>query len=333
MLRMLLAADIGGTNTRLVLLEPGAGLDRAVDNKVYKSNDHASLNAIVRLFLAPHRVKVRAAAIGIAGPVLDGKASATNLDWGVDAGDLQSDLGIEKVALLNDLETTGIGLLRLPAASFRVLNEGTPYPSGNGALVAPGTGLGKAILVRHGAGFRPIPSEGGHADFAPRNAEQLALWTFLRDKYGHVSDERVLSGPGLKNLYDFLATRGVPEDTALSERIALAGSEAPAQVSLAGLAGASERTKRALDLFATLFGQIAQSLALTTLATGGVYLGGGIAPKILQVLVSGVFMEAFRDHPILGSVLSRMPVSVVLDDRASLLGAVTAAEELVSSRA
>lgn len=330
---MLLAADIGGTNTRLVLLEPGAGLDRALDNQVYKSNDHESLTAIVRRFLAPHRVQIRAAAIGIAGPVLDGKASATNLDWGVDARELGSDLGIGQVALLNDLETTGIGLLRLPPASFRVLNEGTPYPGGNGALVAPGTGLGKAILVRQGGGFRPIPSEGGHADFAPRNDEQLALWTFLRDKYGHVSDERVLSGPGLKNLYDFLGTRGVPEDAALSEKIALAGSEAPAQVSLAGLAGASERTKRALDLFATVFGQIAQSLALTTLATGGVYLGGGIAPKILQVLVSGVFMEAFRDHPILGKVLARMPVAVVLDDRASLLGAVTAAEALVSSRA
>ncbi len=327
---MILAGDIGGTNTRLILLEPGAPLDRPIDLFVYKSNDHDGIVHLVREFLARSGQHPTAAAFGVAGPVIEGRARATNLKWIVDTAEIREALKTDHVLVKNDLETTGVGLTRLPATSFRVLNEGFAEPEGNAALIAAGTGLGKAILVREKTGFRPIPSEGGHSDFGPRDAEQDAIVGWMRRKYGHVSHERFVSGPGLKNLYDYCESRGDAEDSALSEKIASAGKDAPAQVAIAGLDRKSPRTIAALDLFVKVYAQSAQTLALTALATGGMFVGGGIAPKILPALVSGAFIEVFKTHPILGDLLARIPVKVALDDRASLLGAVTLASELLN---
>jgi glucokinase len=334
MTAMLLAGDIGGTNTRLVLIDPSDAargidvglLDRRVDTHVYASNDHPSIEAVVAQFLARSGKRATAAAFGVAGPVIDGVARATNLDWIVDTRSLAAELGTDRVAVKNDLETTGIGLLHLPAASFRVLNEGRPDARGNAALIAAGTGLGKAILVREVDGtLRPIPSEGGHADFGPRDPEQDAIVAWLRGRVGQVSHERLVSGPAIHHLWEYGREAGDPEPESITLEIVAAGAGAPARIAKAALANASPRCSRALDRFVTFYGQSAQALALTALATGGMFVGGGIAPKILPALIDGRFMAAFRTHPHLEELLGAIPVKVALDDRASLLGAVALA--------
>jgi len=331
---MLLAGDIGGTNTRLVLIDPSEVsvdcgvecLDRRRDFHVYSSNAHPSIEAVVADFLARTGSRATAAAFGVAGPVIDGVAHATNLDWTVDTKALQRALDTDRVVVKNDLETTGIGLLHLPPTSFRVLNEGRVDRRGNAALIAAGTGLGKAILVReHDGSLRPIPSEGGHADFGARNEEQDQILAWLRRKVGQVSHENMVSGPAIKHLYDYCAEQGEPESAELTERIEAAGPDAPAKITQAAQNDESARCTRAIQLFVTAYGQSAQALALTALATGGMYIGGGIAPKILPALVTGRFMEAFKTHPHLSEVLGAIPVKVALDDRASLLGAVVLA--------
>lgn len=331
---MLLAGDIGGTNTRLLLLDPDnsspsdgvAILDRRIDQHVYSSNAHPSIEAVVGDFLARTGSKVEAAAFGVAGPVLDGVARATNLDWIVDSDSLRRTLGTERIAVKNDLETTGIGLLHLPAASFRVLNEGREDATGNGALIAAGTGLGKAILVREKDGsLRPIPSEGGHADFGARDPQQDAIVAWMRKRVGQVSHERLVAGPAIHLLHEYFTEAGTPEPEAVTRRITAAGADAPAEIAKAALRRESPRCEAALGFFVTAYGQSAQALALTALATGGLYVGGGIAPKILPALVDGRFMTAFTTHPFLQELLSAIPVKVALDDRASLLGAAVVA--------
>lgn len=337
--RMLLAGDIGGTNTRLLLLDekdaaPGSGvemLERRRDQHVYSSNAYPSIEAVVADFLGRTGSRVEAAAFGVAGPVIDGVARATNLDWIVDTASLQSDLGTRRVLVKNDLETTGIGLLHLPPASFRVLNEGREDKEGNAALIAAGTGLGKAILVREANGsLRPIPSEGGHADFGARSEEQDDVVKWMRRRVGQVSHERLVAGPAIHHLHAYFAERGVAEPETISRRIADAGAKAPAEIAKAALERESPRCVAAIEFFVTAYGQSAQALALTALATGGMYLGGGIAPKILPALVDGRFMAAFRQHPFLEDLLAAIPVKVALDDRASLLGAAISAARSLS---
>ena len=321
---MILAGDVGGTKTVLALFEEAGDRLGLVRQEVYPSASAASLEALAARFLETSgRPEVRAACFGVAGAVVDGRSKATNLPWQIDEVTLASTLGIPKVRLLNDLEAAAYGVLVEPPEALQTLQAGAP-PKGGGtmALIAAGTGLGEAIIVWDGREYRVLPSEGGHADFGPRDELEAAMWAFLRAEFGHVSYERVLSGPGLFNVYRFLRHHGKLEEPAWLAAEIKAGHSAAA-VSKAALAQSDPVCVEALALFVSIYGAEAGNLALKTMAVGGVFVGGGIAPKILPALESGRFLESFADKGRLGQVLRAIPVHVVLDPRAPLLGAAT----------
>jgi glucokinase len=317
---IILSGDVGGTKTRLALFEArGNRLDLDTE-QTFASRDYPSLEGIAEGFLKGRRGRVDGACFGIPGPVRDGRAEVTNLPWLVEAGRLAKELGIPAVALLNDLEALGHGVLALEESELRVLHRGTPDATGNAGLIAAGTGLGEAGLFRDGEALRPFPSEGGHADFAPSTDLEIELLRHLRGRFGgHVSWERVLSGPGLVNIYGFLREhRGSAEPSWLTEQ--MRGGDPAAAVSQAGLAGRCPVCSEALDVFVRLYGAEAGNLALKLKATAGVYVGGGIAPKILERLEGPGFIDAFRAKGRMSSLLQDVPVRVVLSDRAVLLG-------------
>jgi glucokinase len=316
---MILAGDVGGTKTVLAVFDPAKGMS-IVREAILPSREIASLESAVEAFLldAP-RLKVDAACVGVAGPVVDGRCVGTNLPWVVHERRLAAAANAP-ARLINDLEAAAHGVLTLPAEKFLVLQAGTPNPGGNMALIAAGTGLGEAWMVPDGLGYRVIPSEGGHADFAPRDELQVDLLRFLWAEFGHVSWERVLSGPGLASIYHFLQTRsGHAEPDWLRER--LQREDHGVVVGEVGLAGRDSVCAEALDLFVSIYGAQAGNLALETLALGGLVVGGGIAPKIQARLSDGRFMTAFRAKGRLDSLLSNVPVRVALDPRAPLWGA------------
>jgi glucokinase len=260
---------------------------------------------------------VAAACFGVAGPVADGRIEMPNLGWRLDAQRLGETLGVARVVLLNDLEATAYGVDTLTADRFAVLNAGVPRSDANAALIAAGTGLGVAILFWDGARRRVSASEGGHADYAPRDAEQEGILGRLRARFGHVSWERLVSGPGLRNIYDAL---DVEEDPGVARSIA-AAADASAAIAEAALARTCARCVRALDVFADCYGAAAGNLALHALAAGGVYIGGGIAPKILRKLEDGSLFRAFADKGRLSPLLRDIPVKVILDPTTALRGA------------
>lgn len=322
--RVILAGDIGGTKTALGLFEPaqGGGTLRTVRRAVFPSREHASLEELVTRFLGPERPPLDAACFGVAGAVVEGAVRTTNLPWVVETEALRAASGASRVRLLNDLEAAAYGVLFLPPDSLAVLQPGQRRLfGGNVAVIAAGTGLGEGMLIFDGERHHPVPSEGGHAGFAPRTDEEIELLRFLRRRFeGHASWERVLSGPGLRNLYDFERARsGMAEPAWLAER--LAEGDGAAAVSRAALAGEDPVCARALARFATLFGVEAGDLALRCIALGGVCLCGGIAPKILPALQAGGFLEAFADKGRFAPVLRSLPVRVALDPEAPLLGA------------
>jgi glucokinase len=317
---VILAGDIGATNTRLAWFEVSNGALVPGVARTYPSRQQASLDAIVATFLTEVPGRIRQACLGIAGPVREGRVEATNLPWVVDARSLARGLGLDRVLLVNDLEANAWGLAVLPDADFAELQPGRAAPTGNAAVVSAGTGLGEAGLVWDGRRHRPVASEGGHADWAPQDELQMALWRFLRAEVGHVSVERVLSGPGLHNIYRFLRDgQGLAEPGWLTE--ALRSEEPAPLISRVGLAGQAEICVRALGLFVAIYGAEAGNLGLRLLATAGVYLGGGIAPRILQALRSPGFLDAFAGKGRLRPLLEEIPVRVVLNDQAALVGA------------
>ena len=312
---MILAGDIGGTNTRLALFD---GDPRApVALEIYPSAAHASLEEMVRQFLAEHPGKPVAACFGIAGPVRDGRVQVTNLAWPVDAATLATTLGLRHVLLLNDLEANAWGIAALGSDDLHVLNVGLPDVRSNAAVCSAGTGLGEAGLYWDGERHHPFACEGGHTDFAPLTETQEALREMLAREYGHVSYERVCSGMGLVNIYRHLAGRCTLDPAGISKR-ALAGTDATAAA--------------ALDLMVEIYGAEAGNLALKLMATGGVYLGGGIAPRILEKLEDGAFMRAFVDKGRFADLLAGIPVRVILNDRTALMGAALAAEASTERR-
>ncbi len=330
---MILGGDIGGTNTRLLLAPPDGSPRAPIRTGRFRSHEHDSFPAILDAFLGDDATAVTAAAFGVAGPVIDGRVDATNLDWDVDRGEIAAHLGlpVERVALLNDLESTGHGVALLDPGRLETLVEGDPDARGHAALVAAGTGLGMGILARRDDGVRPLPSEGGHAEIAPRGEEELALVRFLTERYGAATWERAVSGPGLKNLYDFVVERGdAPPSLEVARRIVAA--DAPRVVSAAALAEECRACEAALRLFCRLYAAAAQTLSLMTLATGGLYVGGGISPKILPALRDGTFAERFRTHPTMAEVLEEVPIRVILEEDTSLWGATSVAAALGADR-
>ena len=320
---MLLAGDIGGTKTVIALFEETRDGLREVREATFPSQEHESLEDILARFLQAEAERpLQVGCFGVAGPVIDGKSRTTNLPWQLDEQVLAQTIGARRVKLLNDLEAAAYGMLHLDSKDFRVLNQGAePNQQGNIAVVAAGTGLGEAMLIWDGTQHHPVASEGGHSDFAPRGALEIQLLMYLGDKYGdHVSYERVVSGPGFFDLYTFLRQASqAPEPQWLSERIR--SGDPSAVVTQAGLAGEDPVCVRALETFAAVYGAEAGNLALKCVAVGGVLVGGGIAPKMLPVLEKGYFMSGFTDKGRYRALMQRMSVKVVLNPRASLIGA------------
>jgi len=306
----LLAADIGGTSARLALFD--ATGRRLLRSETYATHAWSSAEEVVREFLSSYRVRPAAACIAIAGPVEDGRSEPVNISWIVDARRLAAALGLLSVALVNDLEANARGILLLDASRLHVVSRGERSVHGNRVVVSAGTGLGEAGLVHHGGGYLVVGGEGGHADFAPRTELEVELYRFLAAEYGHVSYERVCSGAGLANIYRFLSGGDAPT---------------PAAISAEAAADPGSRGAEALDLFASIYGARAANVALSFMATGGVYLGGGIAPRNLSVLTNGAFMRAFVAKGRVSGLLERIPVSIVVDDRTALLGAAAIAAE------
>jgi glucokinase len=317
---MILAGDVGGTKVHLALFDfQGGKLKHARDER-YPAKEYSGLEEIVKEFLAGD--KVSAACFGVPGPVRQGRLRLTNLPWTLDSRELAADLKIEHVFLINDLEANGYGIAELTSEQIYTLAEGDASQIGNRALVAAGTGLGECFLIWNGRMHVPYPSEGGHADFAPRNEDEIDLLRFLKQRYnGRISFERVVSGMGLTGIYDFLRdVRGVEEPVWLAEKLTEADDRNSVITEMA-LAAKSEICAKALDMFVSAYGAEAGNLALKVLSVGGLYIGGGIAPRIIEKLKDGTFIKAFTDKGRLSQLLINMPVRVILDSRAALLGA------------
>jgi glucokinase len=308
---VILAGDIGGTNTRLALFN---GAARPLRVETYPTAGDG-LTSIVTRFLDSERVS--AACFGIAATIVDGTASGVNLPWPIDALELERALDTP-VALVNDLQANARGIEVLEPDDFAVLNAGVPDRHGNRAVLSAGTGLGEAGLVRVGAHFQAVATEGGHVDFGPQSELEVDLYRFLAAEFGHVSYERLCSGAGLVNIYRFLTG-------------ADGNAPSPAEITAEALADRSSASSAALDLFVSIYGARAGNVALGFMATGGVYLGGGIPPKIVGRLREGGFMRAFVEKGRFTQMLSRIPVRVILNDHAALLGAARIAAERHSS--
>ena len=321
---MILAGDVGGTKVHLALYDFINGKLEYSRDERFPAKDYSGLEEIVKEFLGAF--KVTAACFGVPGPVRDGRLRLTNLPWTLDSRELAVSLGINHVFLINDLEANGYGVAELAADQIYTLSEGDASQIGNRALIAAGTGLGEALLIWNGHSHTPYPSEGGHADYAPRNEDEIDLLRFLKQKYsGRISQERVVSGQGLTNIYDFLReVRGIDEPVWLAER--LAAEDPNAVITELALAAKSEICEKAMDMFVSAYGAETGNLALKILSVGGVYVGGGIAPRILDKLKDGRFMKAFTDKGRLSQLLINMPVRIILESRAALLGAAAYAE-------
>jgi glucokinase len=326
-----LAGDVGGTKTRLGLFEKGRLRPRCVATHTFRSAEYPRFETIIDAFLARHPVSLSGACFGFAGPVTGGRAKATNLPWQVSTARLIKRYAWDRVRLLNDLTATVLAVPLLQSKEVVALNRKRVRPAETRALVAPGTGLGKAILARAGGRLLALPSEGGHADFAPTNDAQIALLAHLQRRWGHVSQERVLSGPGLVNIYNWLRDSGRADEPAWLKEQMRRGNRAR-RISELAIDGSSKMCQAALEHFVTILGAVAGNLALTAMATGGIYLGGGIPPKILPFLRRPAFAAGFTGKGRFSDFLKTIPVRVIVNDRAALVGAAAAAAESHSHR-
>jgi glucokinase len=316
---VILAGDVGGTKTNLSLYDTDGVVVTRRELRSFPSREYASLEEILGRFLAG-TPEVECVCVGVAGPVVGGRSRVTNLPWVVEREAVRRACGARRAFLINDLQATAYAVPFLSPETVVPLQEGEEDPEGTIAVLAAGTGLGASFLVRDGAGFLPVASEGGHADFAPRGDRQLRLLAFLEGEFGRVSVERAVSGPGLHAVYRFLReSEGWGESPGIEAR--LAEEDPPRVITAEGLAGRSAACREALRIFASLYGAAAGNLALHVFATGGVYLGGGIAPAIRHALSEGEFLEAFESKGRFRELLRRIPVRVILDDKAALLGA------------
>jgi glucokinase len=321
---MILAGDVGGTKVHLALFDFSNGELTHIRDQRYPAREYSGLEEIVRQFVTGE--EITAACFGVPGPVREGRLRLTNLPWTLDSRELANHLKIDYVFLINDLQANGYGITELSSDQICILSEGDASQLGNRALISAGTGLGEAFMIWDGHIYVPYPSEGGHADFAPRSEDEIDLLRFLRQKYnGRISFERVVSGQGLTNVYEFFRdVRGLEEPAWLAERMA---SEDPnAVITELAMAARSEICEKATDIFVSAYGAEAGNLALKVLALGGLYVGGGIAPRILDKLKDGTFMKAFTDKGRLSQLLVNTPVRVILEPRTALMGAAAYAE-------
>ena len=318
---MILAADIGGTKVNLALFQEANGRLEGVSEATFESRQYPGLGAILDEFCQNGHPKIERAGFGIAGPVKNGKCDVTNLPWVVDVENIKKQLGLEPVWLINDLAAMACALPFLQNDELDVLQEGREEEGGRMAVIAAGTGLGQAFLLPDGRGqFLLLDSEGGHCDFPPRNELEMELLQYLNQKYGRTSIERVLSGPGLHNIYQFLIERHSYEEPSwLAQEIQ--NADPGVVITQNGLSRKSPACEKALEELVSFYGAIAGNVALQLMTRGGLYIGGGIAPKILPFIKSGLFMESFHSKGRFKSFMREIPVKVILNDKASLLGA------------
>lgn len=325
-----LAGDAGGTKTILALVEGTEHDFRIVAEEQFPSAESPGLEAIVQRFLAGCPVRPDAACFGVPGAVIKGECRTPNLPWLLSEPELQRTTGVPRVQLVNDFAAAAVGVLVLPPGSLLTLQAGSPSSTGHKAVLGAGTGLGQAILAWNGHEHIILPTEAGHADFAPQGEIQRALAASLEKELGHVSVERVVSGSGLRRIYDFLVERGVSSWPEVRE--AFAFDDPAAVISSYALRRRDLACEQALDIFVELYGAEAGNLALRVLPRGGVYVVGGVAVKNLEKLQDGTFMRAFCSKGRLRPVLEQIPVHVVLEPRVGLLGAARQAVRLLPAR-
>jgi len=320
---MLLAGDVGGTKTNLGIYSEDRGPRIPIIESTFPSARFSSLEELVMEFLAQVSIKIERASFGVAGPVLGGRARITNLPWVIEEARLRETVRVDSVKLMNDLEAIAYGVTLLEQVDLHTLNEGVPAERGAMAVIAPGTGLGEAFLLWDGGRYLAFPSEGGHADFGPNSDVEIELLRSLHKKYGHVSLERICSGQGLPNVYAFLRESGyAKEQDWIAEKLRSADDPTPVIVNTAlEDKRRCELCSKTLAIFISTLGAEAGNLALKVMATGGVYLGGGIAPRILPLLDKGAFMESFTNKGRFSGLISRIPVHVICNPKTALMGA------------
>ncbi len=317
----LLAGDIGGTNTRLAIYHTDDGASfEAISEQTFPSREYQTLEQILKVFLNNTQITVKRACFGIAGPIIDQTCDATNLPWQISAASISDQFGLQYSWLLNDLEANAWGIEALAEQDLHTLNRGQPERSVNASIISAGTGLGEAGLYWDGQMHRPFPSEGGHTDFSPASRLEFEFYEYLAAQHGHVSWERVVSGPGLENIHAFLRYHhSIPVPDELQQEISRLGA-APV-ISKYALARRDPICEEALDMFVRLYAREAANHALKIMATSGVFLGGGIAPKILTRLEQADFLQVFFNKGRMQHLVEAMPLKVILNDKAALLGA------------
>ncbi|MFZ7128184.1 MAG: glucokinase [Desulfobacterales bacterium] len=320
---MILVGDVGGTKTRLFVFSTEGGPRRPVFSRIFRSENHDSLGSILSDFLPGLENPPTKAVFGVAGPVLSGTATVTNLPWVIEEASLRRQLGVPSVQLLNDLEATAYALPFLDPSERILLNPAQARPDGTLAVIAPGTGLGEAFLTRDASGFKAHPSEGGHVDFAPTDTLQIDLLRYLLDRMDHVSYERVCSGLGIPNLYNFFKdARGLGEPPWLSDQLVDADDSTPHIIEAAtSTQPACSLCVEVLNTFISILGAAAGNLALKVSATGGVYIGGGIPPRIPAAFQNGLFMKAFSSKGRMSGLLEQIPVYLILKPETAVFGA------------
>lgn len=327
---LILAGDVGGTKTYLALCDGRAGGFAPLTEARYETARFESLGALLRTFVEEAGIKPGCVVVGVPGPVRQLPVRAVNLPWLIHPEELRTAVGTERVLLLNDLEATAYGTQVLEPEDTVTLNAGTPDPEGNVAVIAAGTGLGEGGLCWTGSAYTAISSEGGHSSFGPCNRMESQLWQYMHTRHGHISWERILSGSGLVSVYQFLRDEGHAEEPSwLAEEMAAADDQAEV-VSRVAIQDRCELAVTALGMFIRMYGAEAGNLALKLMSTGGVYVGGGIAPKLVDSLRNGPFMDGFLNKGRMSVALSTIPVQVVLNDKSGLMGAAYRGAQLVS---
>jgi len=318
---MILAGDIGGTRTRLAAFQTEGNRLQCVVERTYKSQEHAGLSEILAQFVRSEGIPVHSACLGVAGPVRSGRSKISNLPWTIESREVAGQLKLNYVGLLNDLEAYAYGIDALESKDFISLSEGSEDAEGNRAVISARTGLGMAGLYWDGFRHHPFACEGGHADFAPRNPLETELLTYLQKKFGRISYERILSGPGIRNIYEFLRETGKAEEPASLREQMQAAPDVPALISKLALEGKSPICDQALSIFVSILGAETGNCALRYMTTGGIFIGGIIAAKIVSRMKNPIFMQSFLDKGRMENLLKDMPVKVIMNDDCGLIGA------------
>jgi len=318
---MILAGEIGATRTRLAAFDKEGSRLKVVVEKTYLSQEHGSLSEIIAAFIQAEGIAVHSACLGVAGPVRRGRSKISNLPWVIDSRDLAKQLKLDSVGMINDLEAYAYGIDGLDSKDFVTLNAGSEDAEGNRAVISARTGLGVAGLYWDGYRHHPFACEGGHSDFAPRSALEMELLAYLQKKYGRISYERLLSGPGIKNIYDFLRdAHKADEPQWLKDQIG-AAPDPPAVISQLALEGKAAICEQTLSIFVSIYGAETGNCALNFLSTGGIFIGGSVAAKIVPKMKDPIFMESFLDKGRMESLLKEIPVTIVLNDDSGIIGA------------